>query len=112
MTEDMEQFETEAAETEETAEDQHTEAAGLAEEDFTFARLDKIFAERFGESRVPSMRHKSFKLTPPPPPVSGNAYRTLTIGGIKVLRRVSQYGISYSWKGDDECNYKIIRSHL
>ena len=108
MTEDMEQFETEAVETEE----RQTGAADLAEKDFTFARLDKIFAARFGESRVPPMRHKSFKLTPPPPPVSGNAFRTLTIGGIKVLRRVSQYGISYSWKGMDDCNYKIIKSHL
>lgn len=107
MTEDMEQFKTE-----ETAEEQQTRTADLAEEDFTFARLDKIFAARFGESKVPPMRHKSFKLTPPPPPVSGNAFRTLTIGGINVLRHVSQHGISYSWKGKDGCNYKIIRGHM
>jgi hypothetical protein len=82
--------------------------ADVAEPDFTFSELERVFSLRFGESKPPKPHHKSFRLTPPAPPVGSNAFRTLQIGGISVLRHVSDRGVSYSWKGTDGRSYKII----
>lgn len=82
--------------------------ADAAEVDFSFAELERIFSLRFGESKPPKPHHKSFHLTPPAPPVGSNAFRTLVIGGISVLRHISDRGVWYAWKGSDGRSYKII----
>ena len=82
--------------------------ADITETDFTFAELERIFSLRFGESKPPKPHHKSFRLTPPAPPVGSNAFRTLVIGDISVLRHVSERGVWYAWKGKEGRSYKII----